>query len=209
MVDNVTVHAFGFVRCVTAQSPCAFEVTFFFNVLHGTPLAAIDSLWLFPGGFCDFPCDTNEATPKHGDVIKWKHFSRSWPFVREFTGDRWIPHKKASDAKLRCFLWSDKRLSKQSWGWWFETPTCSYDVTVMERYKFRSHKFIRNKWNSVDPHYMYNETNHSKALHVSRYFLDLLSQSLELRDDWMSNHFEIWQAIPTQFQGDWKTLQTN
>ena len=25
----------------------------------------------------------------------------------------------------------NKRLSKKSWGWWFETPSCSYDVIVM------------------------------------------------------------------------------
>ena len=39
---------------------------------------------------------------------------------------RWIPQTKASDAELWCFLWSapDKRLSKQWWGWWFETPSC-------------------------------------------------------------------------------------
>ena len=28
---------------------------------------------------------------RHDDVIKWKHFPRYWPFVREFTGHRWIP----------------------------------------------------------------------------------------------------------------------
>ena len=42
----------------------------------------------------------------------------------EFTGHRWIPRTKASDAELWCFLWSaslNKRVSKQSWGWWFET----------------------------------------------------------------------------------------
>ena len=39
----------------------------------------------------------------------------------EFNGTRWIPHTKASDAKLWCFLWSNKRLSKQWWGWLFET----------------------------------------------------------------------------------------
>ena len=45
----------------------------------------------------------------------------------EFTGHRWIPRTKASDAELWCFLWSapNKRLSKQSWGWWFETPSWS------------------------------------------------------------------------------------
>ena len=36
----------------------------------------------------------------------------------EFTGHRWIPNTKASDAELWCFLWC---LSKQLWGWWFET----------------------------------------------------------------------------------------
>ena len=45
----------------------------------------------------------------------------------EFTGLRWIPRTKASDAELWCFLWSvpDKRLSKQSWGWWLETQSGS------------------------------------------------------------------------------------
>ena len=44
---------------------------------------------------------------------------------RESTGHRWIPRPKASDAGLWCFLWSapEWRLSKQSWGWWFETPS--------------------------------------------------------------------------------------
>ena len=36
----------------------------------------------------------------------------------EFTGHRWIPCTKASDAELWCL---NKRLSKQSWGWWIET----------------------------------------------------------------------------------------
>ena len=40
----------------------------------------------------------------------------------EFTGPRWIPHTKASDAELWCLLdlGLKKRLSKQWWGWWFE-----------------------------------------------------------------------------------------
>ena len=41
----------------------------------------------------------------------------------EFTGRRWIPRTKTSDAELWCFfhLRLNKRSSKQSWGWWFET----------------------------------------------------------------------------------------
>ena len=44
----------------------------------------------------------------------------------EFTGHIWIPRTKASDVELWCFLWSvpeKKRLRKQWWGWWFETPS--------------------------------------------------------------------------------------
>ena len=44
----------------------------------------------------------------------------------EFTGPRWIPHKKASHAELLSFfeLRLNKRLGKQQWGWWFETLSC-------------------------------------------------------------------------------------
>ena len=40
----------------------------------------------------------------------------------EFIGHRWIPRTKASDADVFFDLSLNKRLSKQSWGWWFETP---------------------------------------------------------------------------------------
>ena len=46
----------------------------------------------------------------------------------EFTGHRWIPLTKASEADLWCFFFHlrlNKRLCKQSRRWWFETPSCS------------------------------------------------------------------------------------
>ena len=51
----------------------------------------------------------------------------------EFTGPWWIPCTKASDADRWCFfdLHPNKLLNKQSWGWWFETPSHHYDVNVM------------------------------------------------------------------------------
>ena len=55
------------------------------------------------------PCThTPEIIDMHRGVCdnKLKHFARYWPFVRESTGDRWIPLTKASDAELWCFLWS-------------------------------------------------------------------------------------------------------
>ena len=63
----------------------------------------------------------------HDDIIKWKHFPRYWPFV-------WgihrlavnSPHKGQWRRALMFFdLCLNKRLSKQSSGWWFEMPSCS------------------------------------------------------------------------------------
>ena len=58
-------------------------------------------------------------TTFHDDVIKWKHFPSYSPFV----GLRWILRTKASGDELWCFfdLRLNRRLSKQSWGWWFKT----------------------------------------------------------------------------------------
>ena len=51
---------------------------------------------------------------KHDDVIKWKHFSRFWPFVRGI-------HRSPRGFYVFFDLRLDKRLSKHSWGWWFNT----------------------------------------------------------------------------------------
>ena len=48
----------------------------------------------------------NQWCVHHDDVIKWKHFPCYWSFVGDFTGHRWIPLTKASDAELWSFLWS-------------------------------------------------------------------------------------------------------
>ena len=53
--------------------------------------------------------ETQRVVPfyQHDDVIKWKHFFRvTGPLCGEFTGHRWIPLTKASDAEFWCFLWS-------------------------------------------------------------------------------------------------------
>ena len=51
-------------------------------------------------------------------------FRVTGPLCGEFTGDRWIPRTKpvtwSFDVSFDLHL--NKRLSKQSWGWWFETP---------------------------------------------------------------------------------------
>ena len=64
----------------------------------------------------------------HDDVIKWKHIPRSWPFVRGIHRSPVnSPHKGLWRGSLMlsliCAL--NKRWSKQSWGWRFETPSRS------------------------------------------------------------------------------------
>ena len=59
----------------------------------------------------------------HDDIIKWKHFPRDWPFVWEIhRGPVNFPHKWPVTRSFDVFfdLRLNKRLSKLSWGWWFE-----------------------------------------------------------------------------------------
>ena len=51
----------------------------------------------------------------------------------EFTGPRWIPAQRPVTWSFDVFfdLRPNKWLSKQSWGWWFETLRAHYDVIVM------------------------------------------------------------------------------
>ena len=55
----------------------------------------------------------------HDYVIKWKHFPRNWPFVRGIE----FPAQKSVTRSFYVFfdLRLNKRLSKHSWVWWFET----------------------------------------------------------------------------------------
>ena len=66
----------------------------------------------------------------HDDVIKWNHFSRYWPFVNSLPGvtGRWIPSQRPVTRSFDIFfdLRLNKRLSKQSWRRWIETPSRSF-----------------------------------------------------------------------------------
>ena len=65
---------------------------------------------------------------ENDDAIKWKHFPRYWPFVwgihRSPVNS---PHKGQWRGTLMfCFICAlNIWLSKQSWRWWFETPSRS------------------------------------------------------------------------------------
>ena len=68
----------------------------------------------------------SQEKPHYDDVIKWKQFPRYWPFVlgihrspvNSLHKGQW---RGALMFPLICGL--NKWLSKQSWGWWFETPS--------------------------------------------------------------------------------------
>ena len=62
------------------------------------------------------------------DDIKWKHFPRHWPFVRGIHRSPVnSPHKGIWRGAFYVFfdLRLNKWLSKQSRGWWFESPSRS------------------------------------------------------------------------------------
>ena len=64
---------------------------------------------------------------KHDAVIKWKLFRVTGPLCGEFTGHRLILAQRPVTRNFDVFydLRLNKRLSKQSWGWWFETSSRS------------------------------------------------------------------------------------
>ena len=79
----------------------------------------------------DFMVPYEAMNLAHNVVIKWKHFRVTCPLWGETTGHRWIPLTKTSHVERWCLFFEErqnKRLSKQSICWWFETP---YYVTVV------------------------------------------------------------------------------
>ena len=70
----------------------------------------------------------SEIVTEHDNVMKWKYFPRYWSFVRGIHRSPVnSPHKgQWRGALMFSLIWAlNKRLSKQSWGWWFEMPSCS------------------------------------------------------------------------------------
>ena len=92
----------------------------------------------------------------HDDVIKWKHFPRYWPFVR---GIHRSPvnsqHKGQRRFDVFFYLRLNKRSSKQSWGWWFETLSSPlwrhsnnyHNHSTSSRTVIMRHPF---KWNNIN-----------------------------------------------------------
>ena len=71
-------------------------------------------------------------TPSNGNI-----FRVTGPLCGEFTSYRWIPLTKPVTRSFDVFLdlRLNKLLSKQSWDWWLETPSCPLFFTTKWWYK--------------------------------------------------------------------------
>ena len=86
-----------------------------------------------------------EQCISHDDAIKWKHFPRCWPFLRGILGQK--PVTRSFDVFFDLRL--NKQFSKQSWGWWFETPSrtlwpCGNGTLLQSLHQAYMHLF--HKW---------------------------------------------------------------
>ena len=94
-------------------------------------------------------------TSSNGNILRV-----TGPLCGEFTGLRWIPRTKASDAELWYFLWFCliKRLSKHSRGWCFETLSRPLWRHCNEEMGCNREQRPENSWNSVEHVEKYAET---------------------------------------------------
>ena len=86
---------------------------------------------------------------RHNDVVKWKHYSRHWPFVRGIHRPPVVSLTRTSDAELWCFLWS---VPEQTVEQAIETPviwdvialimTSLYDVLLTYLFKYRTQGYF-------------------------------------------------------------------
>ena len=74
----------------------------------------------------------NSIQNQHHDVMKWKHFRVTGHLCGEFTGHRWIPRTKATDAKLWYFPWSAPEWTVEAG--YLRRHRVHHDVTVMDSY---------------------------------------------------------------------------
>ena len=86
-------------RCAASQSDVSFEKSVLTNMDFGMAIS-------------------------HDDVIKWKHFPRYWLFLRGIHRSPVPTQRPVTRSDVFFDLRLNKRLSNQSWGWWFETPSC-------------------------------------------------------------------------------------
>ena len=110
---------------------------YFVNVLYGIEMTKFNSLALGLRGGCD--------------IIWWRHQTETFSALlvlcvgtSPVTGE--IPSERPVTRSFDVFfdLRLNKRLSKQSWGWWFETPSPSLSRHCTEITAIETHTGDRN-----------------------------------------------------------------
>ena len=76
------------------------------------------------GALWDLGNSTIRVPPRHMTSSNGNIYRVTGHLCGEFTGDRWIPAHRPVTQSFDVFfgLHLTKPLSKQLWGWWFETP---------------------------------------------------------------------------------------
>ena len=124
----------------------------------------------------------------HDDAINWKHFPRYWPFVPgsspvtvEFPAQR--PVTRSFEVLFDVRL--NTQLSKQSWGWWFETSSCPL-------------------WSHCNVHIEHSWWNRKKKL--STHLPHLLDRHLFCYYRWADILANLWLTTNTSEDDHWFVL---
>ena len=118
---------------------------------------------VFINGFNTFQHTTDHSVQQwlpdcvcpHDDAIKWKHFSRYWPFVRVCAGNSLVtgefPSQKPVTRSFNVFfdLRLNKRLSEQLGGRWFETRSLWRHCTATQQKGHTRSNSNSNKWKVI------------------------------------------------------------
>ena len=125
----------------------------------------------------------------HDDVIKLKHFPHCWPFVGNSPVTGEFPWQRPVTRSFDVFfdLRLNKRLSKQSWVWWFESPSRSlYDVIVMckwaELFQWRNQDFRVHRDNIFKNHWAYGSAHAGRRDRGLKCVMWLIRKSVKLFD---------------------------
>ena len=119
----------------------------------------------------------------------------------EFTGHRWIPRAKASDAEPWCTfgLHLNERLSKQSWGWWFETSLWRHRNDLLADISLTNNEFMVWTCNRIT---RWDAMGWIRCL----YYVNFIGTSVNTGSEY--GHFVILECILSDRQSDGTKLQT-
>ena len=105
-LKGVVIHRFQFDKAEFVNSSYVYAERFYYHHCN----------YYYRYYFCYFRYCYYMMTSSNGNI-----FRVTGPFCGEFTGHRWIPRTKASDAVLWCFLWSapEPTVEQTMRRWWF------------------------------------------------------------------------------------------